>query len=153
MTFIFSHRVAVSVALGLSALIVPALSQGELKRLDDSAMSSISGQSGLTIELDLGVSANQLSYFDDGQGIHLEGFRIGSSVDPGEGAFHLIKLDIESDGALNLDYLVEDRRIEFGDIRLAGAPGLSAGGFFFDHSMTGYLNISSGGGYRFWLHL
>ncbi|QSP96485.1 hypothetical protein LPB19_06180 [Marinobacter salinisoli] len=147
-------RAGIYLALTSIFLTLPSISVAELKRLDDSALSSISGQSGLTIELDLGVSADQLSYFDDGHGIHLEDFRIGSAVDPDGRAFHLIKIDVESDATLNLDFLVEDRRIEFGDIRLAGAPGLSAGGFFFDHSLSGYLTIGSGGavagsGYNF----
>ncbi|MCK0107636.1 hypothetical protein [Marinobacter sp. S0848L] len=46
---------------------------------------------------------------------------------------------------LNLDYLVEDRRIEFADVRLAGAPGVSMGGLFLDHSVDGYFRLRSGG--------
>ncbi len=116
-----------------------------MKSLDDSALASISGQSGLTMELDLNLAADRVSYFDDGNGLHLEGFRVGSATDPSGQAFHLVRVDIEEDASLNLDYLVEDRRIEFGDIRLAGAPGLSMGGVFFDHSLEGYLNIRQGG--------
>ncbi|MEP3562992.1 MAG: hypothetical protein ABJM19_00550 [Marinobacter sp.] len=47
---------------------------------------------------------------------------------------------------MNLTYLVEDRRIEFSDIRLAGAPGVGMGGIFLDHSLDGYFNLRSGGG-------
>jgi hypothetical protein len=116
-----------------------------MKSLDDSALASISGQSGITMEMDLGMSADRLSYFDDGNGIHLDGFRVGSATDATGQAHHVIKVDIGQDASLNLDYLVEDRRIEFGDIRLAGAPGLSMGGIFFDHSLQGSLSIRSGG--------
>ena len=79
------------------------------------------------------------------KGVHLEDFRVGSASDPSGQAHHVVKVDIGSDASLNLDYLVEDRRIEFGDIRLAGAPGIGMGGVFFDHSLQGYLNISPGG--------
>lgn len=48
--------------------------------------------------------------------------RVGSSEVAGQGAFHRTRIDIGSDSALNLEYLVEDRRVEFSDIRLAGAP-------------------------------
>jgi len=143
-----------SIARALVCLLLARGAVADMKSLDDSAMAGISGQRGLSMELDLGLTTDRLSYFDDGKGIHLEGLRIGSATDPSGQAFHLIRVDIEEDASLNLDYLVEDRRIEFGDIRLAGAPGVSMGGIFFDHSLEGYLNISregsvGGAGYTF----
>ncbi|PHQ23564.1 hypothetical protein CLH62_20720 [Marinobacter guineae] len=130
---------------GVACLVFSAGISAGMKSLDDSVLAGISGQSGLTMELDLGLTAGRLSYFDDGNGLHLEGFRVGSATDPTGQAFHLVRVDITEDATLNLDYLVEDRRIEFGDIRLAGAPGVSMGGVFFDHSLKGYLNIRQGG--------
>ncbi|MDV2081209.1 DUF6160 family protein [Marinobacter xestospongiae] len=127
--------------LGLAAM--PAV--GELQSLDDSMMSSISGQAGVTLELDLQTTVDRLSYFDDGNGIHLENVRIGSATDPNGGAFHKIDLDIEADGSLNLGYLVEDRRIEFEDVTLPGAPGVGMGGLFFDHNLQGTFRLSPGG--------
>src|SRR5690554_1806279 len=124
--------------------VVSSASAG-MKSLDDSVLASISGQSGITLEVELGLAADRISYFDDGKGIHLDGFRVGSASDPSGQAFHIIKVDVGQDASLNLDYLVEDRRIEFNDIRLAGAPGLSMGGVFFDHSLEGFLNIKTGG--------
>ncbi|WP_166263149.1 DUF6160 family protein [Marinobacter caseinilyticus] len=121
------------------------MAQAEMQSLAESDMAAISGQGGITMEMDLGVTADSISYFDDGNGIYLENFRIGSASTPGGEAHHVIKLDIDEDASLNLDYLVEDRRIEFGDIRLAGAPGVSMGGIFFDHSVEGGLKISPGG--------
>ncbi|MBQ0834319.1 MAG: hypothetical protein KBT83_17300 [Marinobacter sp.] len=117
----------------------------DMRSLDDSELSSISGQSGITLEMELSVAADRVSYFDDGKGVHLDGLRVGSASDPSGQARHVIKVDVGSDASLNLDYLVENRRVEFGDIRLAGAPGLSMGGVFFDHSLQGFLNIKSGG--------
>ena len=127
-------------------LFVAGSAQGDMQQLDDSAMSRIQGQSGITLEMSLNMSADSVSYYDDGQGVHLEGFRVGSSESPGQGAFHKTRIDIGADASLNLDYLVEDRRIEFSDIRLAGAPGLSMGGVFFDHTLEGTLSIRQGGG-------
>ncbi|SFM79935.1 DUF6160 family protein [Marinobacter zhejiangensis] len=117
----------------------------ELQSLEDSVMSGISGQTGITLEIGLNATIDQLSYFDDGNGIHLEDFRIASASNPGSGAFHRVAIDIGADASLNLDYLVEDRRIEFGDVRLAGAPGVSMGGMFFDHTLEGFFRLSSGG--------
>lgn len=119
----------------------------DMESLDDEELGDIRGQSGITLEMELGMTADRLSYFDDGRGIHLEDFRVGSASRPGESAAHVIGVDITEDAALNLDYLVEDRRVEFGDIRLAGAPGIGMGGLFFDHSMQGTLRIHPGGAY------
>jgi len=129
------------------ALVWSAPAVADMQSLDDDAMAGISGQSGITLEMELGMTADRLSYFDDGNGIYLEDFRVGSASQAGEAAAHVIQVDITDDGALNLDYLVEDRRIEFGDIRLAGAPGVGMGGVFFDHSLQGSLSISPGGAF------
>lgn len=117
----------------------------DMQRLDESAMSDISGQSGITMEVGLDVTADRLSYFDDGNGLYLDNVRVGSASDPAGSAYHLIKVDIGADASLNLDYLVRDRRVEFGDIRLAGAPGISMGGVYFDHNLKGTLSIKPGG--------
>ena len=140
-----SSRPFTSTAIGLACLINASWVFADMKSLDDTALANISGQSGLTMELDLALTADRLSYYDDDKGIHLEGFRVGSAIDSAGQAFHLVRIGIEDDASLNLDYLVEDRRVEFGDIRLAGAPGVSMGGVFFDHTLEGYLNISQGG--------
>ena len=140
-----SSRPFTSMAIGLACLINASWVFADMKSLDDTALANISGQSGLTMELDLALTADRLSYYDDDKGIHLEGFRVGSAIDSAGQAFHLVRIGIEDDASLNLDYLVEDRRVEFGDIRLAGAPGVSMGGVFFDHTLEGYLNIRQGG--------
>ncbi|WP_239985890.1 DUF6160 family protein [Marinobacter salexigens] len=130
---------------GLLLLGLVSTASAGMKSLDDSELAAVSGQSGITLEIDLGLTADKVSYYDDAKGIHLEGFRVGSASDPVGSAHHLIKVDVGSDASLNLDYLVEDRRIEFGDIRLAGAPGLGIGGVFLDHTLQGYLTIKQGG--------
>ncbi|WP_273209847.1 DUF6160 family protein [Marinobacter subterrani] len=134
-----------AIPVAVACLVVSSGALAEMQSLSDSALADVRGQSGLTMELDLDLSADRLSYSDDGNGLHLEGFRIGSASDPSGQAYHLIRVDIADDASLNLDYLVEDRRIEFGDIRLAGAPGVSMGGIFFDHSLEGYLTLRPGG--------
>ncbi|MDI9246618.1 DUF6160 family protein [Marinobacter sp. CHS3-4] len=117
----------------------------DLQQLDDADLAGISGQSGITIDLDLEVGAKQLSYFEDGNGIHLEDFRIGTADAAQGAAGHVIKIDVEDDASLNLDFLVDNRRIEFQNVTLDGVAGRGMGGMFFDHSLDGYLRISSGG--------
>ncbi len=139
---IFRLQVSWPLMMALSAPVI-----ADMQSLDDDTLADISGQSGITLEMELGMTADRLSYFDDGNGIYLEDFRVGSASRSGESAAHVIRVDITEDAALNLDYLVEDRRIEFGDIRLAGAPGIGMGGGFFDHSLQGSLRISPGGAF------
>ncbi|WP_228276974.1 DUF6160 family protein [Marinobacter sp. JSM 1782161] len=132
----------------------PGVLEAELQRLNDADLAGIQGQSGITMELDLAAEANRLSYSDDGNGIHLEGLRIGSASDPEGHARQIYTVDVLPDAGLNLEYQVRDRRIEFADIRLDGAAGTSMGGIFFDHDLDGNLRLSPGGalgeaGYRF----
>lgn len=136
----FGMTITWSLALAVSAPVM-----AEMQSLDDEDLADISGQSGITLEMELDMTADRLSYFDDGEGIHMEDFRVGSASRPGGSASHVIRMDVADDAVLNLDYVVEDRRIEFGDIRLAGAPGVGMGGVFFDHSLEGSLRISPGG--------
>ncbi|PVY70257.1 hypothetical protein C8D92_1094 [Tamilnaduibacter salinus] len=137
----------------LMAFVGALPAQADMQRMNDSALSSVSGQSGITMEVDLKASADRLSYFDDGAGIHVEGLRIGSATDSDGTARHVIKTDILQDASVNLDYLIEDRRIEFGDVTLEGSPGAGIGGVFLDQSMEGTLTLSPGGatadGYTF----
>lgn len=127
-------------------LVAVVAAHAGMERLDDTELSQVQAQSGITLEMELNLAADRLSYYDDGQGVHLEGLRVGSASAQDQGAFHRIKVDVGADAALNLEYLVEDRRIEFSDIRLAGAPGVGIGGFFFDHSLAGTLSLRQDGG-------
>lgn len=129
---------------GLSLLSPVALA--DLQSLDDADMAGISGQSGITMEMDLEATVDRISYFDDGSGIHLDGFRVGSASDPEGTAHHIFKVDILADASLNLDFLVEDRRLEFTDVRFDDNPALSMGGVFVDQTMTGNLKLKPGGG-------
>ena len=138
--------VAVQSAWGVVLVLsVPAMA--DMQSLNDEDMADISGQSGITLEMELGMTADRLTYSDDNRSIYLEDFRVGSASRPGESATHVIRVDVTDEASLNLDYLVEDRRVEFGDIRLAGAPGVGMGGIFFDHSLQGSLHIRPGGAF------
>lgn len=117
----------------------------DLQHLDDEALADVRGQGGFTLETELQLGLDRLSYLDDGQAIQLEGLHIGSSEQDDRGAYHQVRVNIDHGAALNLDYLVTDRRIEFGDVRLAGAPGVGMGGVFFDHSLQGSFRLRAGG--------
>lgn len=117
----------------------------DLQHLEDEALADVRGQGGFTLETELQLGLDRLSYLDDGQTIQLEGLHLGSSEQDDRGAYHQVRVNIDHGAALNLDYLVTDRRIEFGDVRLAGAPGVGMGGVFFDHSLQGSFRLRAGG--------
>src|SRR5690606_6825186 len=127
-------------------LFVAGSAQGDMQQLDDSAMSRIQGQSGITLDMSLNMSAVRVAYYDDGQGVRMEGFRVGSSDGPGGGAIPKTRVGAGAGASLSLDYLVEDRRVELSGIGLAGAPGLSRGGVFCEQTREGTLRIRQGGG-------
>ncbi|MFE8073493.1 hypothetical protein QQM79_20780 [Marinobacteraceae bacterium S3BR75-40.1] len=130
----------------LSVALASGVTYGELQRLGDGQLSGISGQSGLTLDLDVNASAGGLSYFDDGNSITLEGVKVGAA-DPSQGnAFESYQLDIEDNGDLLINFQFDNLRMEFSDLRLSDNATDSGGGVFFDQGhATGYWRLSSGG--------
>lgn len=60
----------------LPALIVPALVSAEITALDDSVLGGVTGQAGITIDLEAAVSIGEIAYKDGGF-ITLQGLRLG----------------------------------------------------------------------------
>lgn len=140
---LFRKTLLVSV---IAASVSPLAAQAGLKRLDDTALSGISGQSGLTLEMSMNVTADSLGYFDDGNGIKLEGIKIGSASGSSKGGQEVASIDIGADGSLAMAYQINDRRTEFTDLVLSDNPNVSGGGVFFDEeSAMGTLRIKPGG--------
>jgi len=140
--------------LSLSSALFAPTAFAELTMLNDGVMSGISGQSGITLELDLHLEADEIAYFDDGAGIAIQGVKIsGAPVDHGVSANDPAKMryivDIDADGSLNIGYDISPTRFEFSDIRLGteagNMTGPSGGGFFWDAQMVGNLKLKSGG--------
>ncbi len=133
----------------LSSSLLTTTAYAELTMLDDGMMSGISGQSGITLDLDLHLEVDEIAYFDDGAGIAIQGVRIadpGNSANPAKRRY---VFDIEDDGSLNIGYDISPTRFEFSDIRLGtqagNMTGPSGGGFFWDYQLVGNLKIKGGG--------
>lgn len=141
-----TRMTAGKVALGTAVLglAMPLAALAKLHRLTDSALSQVSGQAGITVEAQLNAAADSISYFDDGNGISLKGFKIGSASGASTGAQQVYNLDVASDGTLNIGYKLTDNRIEFSDLTLSDNPTASAGGMFFDQDNTGTLSFKEG---------
>ncbi|MDO9618220.1 MAG: DUF6160 family protein [Pseudomonas sp.] len=59
-------------ALATAVLAVPFMAQAELKAMDDSSLSSVTGQAGISISGNFNGSIGKISYIDDGNSLNLE---------------------------------------------------------------------------------
>lgn len=128
----------------------------EMKALDDDVLSGVSGQSGLTLDLDTKVEIAEVAYFDDGKGIALQGVRLSSAADPAQLANYRFELDILAAGDISLTFSSGNvSRFEIEEIRFIDTPGVtpiisdpSIGGIFIDYSIDGSLiSYNRGNGY------
>ena len=72
-------------ALATAVLAVPFMAQAELKAMDDSSLSSVTGQAGISISGNFNGSIGKISYIDDGNSLNMEtvafsGFNISDSA-------------------------------------------------------------------------
>ncbi|WP_111496023.1 MULTISPECIES: DUF6160 family protein [Marinobacter] len=95
-------------ALATAVAAAPFAAQAELKALDDGAMGNVTGQAGVTIELETKVDVGAFTYTDEGtfavNGVHIGGGAIttdaNGNVNGVDGLLDDLKIDIdvEADG-------------------------------------------------------
>jgi hypothetical protein len=138
------------------ALTLLNSASAEMKALDDEVLSGVSGQSGITLDLESKFEIGELAYFDDGNGIALQGLRLSSAADPAQLAKYRLELDILAGGDLSLTFKSENiARFEVEEIRFIDTPGLSTvstdpsiGGIFIDYEIEGsLLSYNRGNGF------
>lgn len=139
----------------------------EMQALEDDFLSGVSGQSGLTLDLESNTTVAEFAYFDDDKGIAFQGMRLGGAKGVDDSLRMRILVDILSDGTLSLDYTTDrlvynngafeqqgnQARFEIQDIRfvdeagegfaLAAASAPSLGGVFLDFELDGLTELSS----------
>lgn len=90
------------IALATAIAAAPFATQAGMKALDDTAMGNVTGQSGVTIELETRVSIGQFVYTDEGNFVVNDIVLGGSGVAGGPGTDLLddlkIDIDVEADG-------------------------------------------------------
>jgi hypothetical protein len=96
-------------ALATAIAAAPLAANADLKALDDSAMGNVTGQAGVTIELETRVSIGEFTYTDDGT-FAVSGIELGGSTASGLASAAgaptagnlldrlAIEIDVESDG-------------------------------------------------------
>ena len=146
-------------------------SVAEMQALEDDFLSGVSGQSGITLDLEDNTRVAEVAYFDDNKGIAFQGFRLGGSGGADDTFKARILIDILEDGRLSLDYTTSEldidafaatgdiqyignqARIEVNEIRFIDTPGEtvglagstlpSIGGLFLDFEIDGTTLIGS----------
>lgn len=90
------------IALATAVAAAPFAAHADLQAMDDTAMSSVTGQAGVTIELETQVSIGQFRYTDEGSFAVNDIVLGGSGVAGGPGTNLLdqlyIDIDVEADG-------------------------------------------------------
>lgn len=101
------------IALATAVAAAPFAAHADLKALDDSAMGNVTGQSGVSIELETEVSIGEFRYTDDGY-LSVNDIFIGGGTVERDGSGNvtgvsgllddlLIDIDVEADGDAFID--------------------------------------------------
>ncbi|ARU54762.1 hypothetical protein OLMES_0665 [Oleiphilus messinensis] len=129
----------------VGTLVVCSSLHAELKMLDDTALSSIEGQSGISLDAGLQVSIGEIAYFDDGNALQFQGIQIGSQADITQQTQMNFDFDIQSDASLRIAYDIAPTRVFVSDIRLDDDPVSSFGGVGLDFALQGVTVLKTDG--------
>jgi hypothetical protein len=111
-----------TLTLSALTLAIQAASISALEALDDESMAAVSGQSGVTIELDPGqLDIGEISYSQDGVAANMRDININSSI----GSASVTTMDIDSDGTLNLLTEFGAREFTVGAVGMTGSTGIT----------------------------
>jgi len=128
-----------TLTLSALTLAIQAVSVSALEALDDETMANVSGQSGVTIELDPGqLDIGEISYSQDGVAANMRDININSSI----GSASVTTIDIDSNGTLNLFNQLGAREFTVGGVGMTGTTGIT-NDFF---SLRGATQAYSNGG-------
>ena len=136
----------------VSAIAAAPFAQAEMVAIDDALMGEMTGQSGISIELDATVSIGSVIYTDTDQGGSLELNTIvlggnGCALNAVSGSLKDIKIDIDVDATAGL--VIHLGGTNTADVLTGGADrvdfGLTVGDVVLNNSATLASNISIGG--------
>ena len=134
----------------ISLIVAPAYSAAALEMLDEAELSGVTGQAGITVEIDAMVNIGELSYVDDGNPLSLEGVKIHNSRDSSLGANSLVNIDVNSDGELVVHQFADETRLQIDEIKVnAAATGPNSfGRVALDFDMENFVRFAGGGRYN-----
>ena len=140
--------------LVFSMCLAPVFNVVALELLDESELSSVTGQSGITVEIEAKVDIGSLTYLDDGKPLSLEGIHFHNSRDESVGAKNYIMIDVEGGDAstdfqdvLHVRAITEEARLQVDEIRLdSSVHGVNSfGRIALDFDRESYFNLTAGG--------
>lgn len=129
---------------------VPSLALAELQLMDEGSLSDVTGQAGITLEIDARVEIDELSYTDDGNPLSLEGVSIHKTGDDFQGAHGYVMVDVTDTGEMQIRHIAEQAHFQIDDIRVDSentAPN-SFGTIALDFDMESFYQFSGGGLYH-----
>ena len=107
------------IALATAVAAAPFAAQAELQAMDDSMMGNVTGQAGVTIELETEVAIGQFTYTDEGtfavKDIKLGGAGVSSSASAGSYGTLLDELEIKIDIADNGNAIIHVGSLQLSD--------------------------------------
>lgn len=138
------------IALATAVAAAPFAAHADLKAMDDSAMGNVTGQAGVTIELETKVSIGQFKYTDEGSFAVNDIVLGGSGVAGGTGTELLDQLKIDIDVADDGDAVIHVGTLDGNPIdwgMTVGSMELLAGSTGSDSTtlisnMSGYGNLA-----------
>ncbi|MDF1763988.1 MAG: hypothetical protein P1U57_11310, partial [Oleibacter sp.] len=123
-------------------LSILAVNAQALESLDDSQMSSVRGQAGITLDFNPGITTiGAITYTQDDVGLSLNDVKITGTP----GKFSTTTIDIESDGRLVLDTKQAQTEFEIGSIGMTSSIG-TTGEFMGIRGRTSDYNAVNGTG-------
>jgi len=122
------------------AIAVQSASVFALEALDDATMSGVSGQSGITLEVNPGdISIDDLSYTQDGVSANMRDFSIFGSA----GDTSVTTIDIDSTGTLQYFNKFGARDFSVGGVGMTGSTGIAKDFFSLRGRTQGYSDGST----------
>ena len=89
---------SVTKVFGLPLMVLAGSAVGEMQALEDDFLSGVSGQSGITLNLEANTRVAEIAYFDDDSGIPFQGFRLRGAAGPDDTFKPRILVDNLEDG-------------------------------------------------------
>ncbi|GAA6146921.1 DUF6160 family protein [Thalassolituus maritimus] len=124
-----------TLTLSALALAIQTVSVSALEAMDDESMANISGQSGVTIEMNPGdLSIGEISYSQDGVAANMRDININGLA----GTPSITTIDIDSDGTLNLFNKLGARDFSVGGVGMTGSTGITNDFFSLRGATQGY---------------
>jgi len=121
--------------LSAIAFAIQSVNVCALEAMDDQSMSQVSGQSGLTVELNPGdIHVDQLSYTQDATAVRLQDFNLNGSGSDAS----IMTLDIDSQGTMNLESKLGSRGFSTAGVGMIGATGVTNDFFSLRGRTLGY---------------